>query len=377
MGGAAGFSGALQCEDVAFSLPFGERLGAVDVVITIAHHVEAPIQQWHEDSHVSISLHGQHIYRRHGVEHDATTAWVESVSNNGFRVCAEADDMFWHSDVPKSHHIDLDYYAVQSAGLWDGAQTGKVGVMTPHWHEHGAACKIVYYPTTFQVSPLVVGSVEQHSGARKASITHWVENVNSAFFRVCFEAIGDYNNPAAANSTLHTAATNFSSFNFAWMAFDDPNDPLASGADSDDGSLPAAGSTKATDAWLPYHHGLATAASASNPHITCQKIEYGKQFKETPTVLATANHKVCPLTSPSPCDKPNAFVSFQHFENQVWLETTSRPFIITFVDELYLDAFRVCSVAVGDVPTDDLLKWDWAAFGELETGVSDVEELAN
>jgi hypothetical protein len=290
MGGAAGFDGSLRCEDVTFKMPFGKRLGEVDVIITVAHIVEAPIAQWHKDSHISTSLGHEHIYQRHGVEHDAITAWVESVSTTGFRVCAEADEDFLHvSEQIKTHHVDLNYYAVQSEGLWEGAQTGKLGVMTPEWHTHGAACKIVYYPTSFEVSPLVVGSVEQASGGHQASIAHWIENVNSAFFRVCFEAVGEYNNPANADPLHHTAATNYSSFNFAWMAFDDPNGAPEA---SSDGSLAAAGSTKATDTWLPYQHIFAPQEKATNPHITCQKIGYGKQFKETPTVLVTANHKV-------------------------------------------------------------------------------------
>jgi hypothetical protein len=347
MGGTDGFTTAV-CEDVQYHRPYDVATGRVDVVISIGHEVVTPIQQWYRHSQMSVEFHGERVYQRRGIEHDAMTAWVESSDRFGFRACAEVDENFWHNGVQTSQHLDLSYFAAPRERLWSTgrskAQSGNIGIMTPTWHAEGAACKIVNYNTPYEGAPIVLGSVQQQAHGNTASVAHWIENVNNVYFRVCFEAFGKYNNSNWQGSAdQHSKLAKFSSFNFTWLAFELPEEQTSSS-----GTLKAAGTARAENDWLPYEHDIHpsdTSIRATSTRITCQRVWYNKTFISEPTVLVTANHK--------------------GVTNQDWGTNTSRPYLVTYVDQLYLDSFRVCSVMVGQTPTDGLLRWDWAAFGEL------------
>jgi hypothetical protein len=258
-------------------------------------------------------------------KYDSPAAWwVQSSSNVGFTACCQS---------PMHAKLRLQYFAFQmnaQAGPWSDSDSQSTWISPPAIRTD-VHCQNIYFRHQFNSKPYVIGSVTRRRAAFnhnvEGALQFWVENIEESQFSVCFQA------QPGARSTV------YDSLYFNWIAFDHRN-PLLWYRPSE---LPysAAGRVAAGHKWVETSgFGLYNATV----YRICKVVPFGRVFNVKPNVLVTSNR-----ASSSRIDSGQKTASS------------------TYVDAVYYNSFRVCSVqAQRPGKSDQLalrLQWDWVVFG--------------
>jgi len=273
--------------------------------------------------------------------HDAAIVWVEATALDHFVVCAREDKKHWNTDDSHSHRLNVEYYAYQ------GKRRTKTNTLVQDYNKPfigahagvveniendaaGVHCVNVDYtaPRPFDRVPIVIGTVDYDNDNWQAeqnhAVTHWIDNINTQQFRVCFREIQQTEGSLAP-------------FKFNWFAVEHRNPELHA---TNHFGYAAAGTQASKGLWTearPDKEGTAFNA--------CADIHFGEQFEFThvPAVLVEGRHQ-------------KAGADFA---------ASQSPATISYVDKVFADHFRVCSTALlayGDNQKDEDLVWNWIAF---------------
>jgi len=277
--------------------------------------------------------------------HDAPVVWVEGARSGSFTVCAREDRKHWNSYDTHSHRLNVEYYAFQGQRLnhqsklvkdfnkpFPGAHFDTFSV--PARSQAGTQCHTIGFggPRPFDRVPIVVGSVDYQNFNEATNghdaVAHWIDNVNTHQFRVCFI------------ETEFTGNTAVDAFNFNWMAVEHRNPELFK---DNQISYKAAGHVPTKGLWR-----AARADRESKGTVACKEIKYERPFGST---------------------KPTVFVEGVHEKPGLdWAHADNSPATITYVNKVLPDRFEVCSTAMNQNQatdtSDEQLVWNWIAFAQ-------------
>jgi len=289
---------------------------------------------------------------------DPLMVWVQGVTYQYFKVCVHASDELWrtYSDPHEhKHFIDIQYYAWQGQRKgnetlmryeytqppFDGAHSAKTKLM-PNWAEKkmgkdgltahlarstaylfpriGVYCQNITFDKELDEIPLVVGVPDYelaHVESPQCAIESWIGGITTKEFEVCIYL-----------SEKKKAPTDIY---YSWLAVEHKNPKYT----TDHMPYLAAGHEK-NAGWR-----FDDAGDEEDMWISCREISYGRTYVIAPEVVVTANHQEVGENA-----EPG-----QH-----------RMPVVSYVTDITLSEFRVCSRVWGEKPGDKDLHWDWIAF---------------